>query len=93
MLKSHYAPNAAVRLNAETANKGEVLLGFGEIGANAKNLSHTADLREAAKNLFSFLRALDQTGAKTIAVAPIPNEGIGIAINDRLARAAADRKD
>mgnify|MGYP002278400906 CR=1 FL=1 len=93
MLKSHYAPNAAVRLNAETANEGEVLLGFGEIGANAKNLSPTADLREAAKNLFSFLRALDQTGAKTIAVAPIPNEGIGIAINDRLARAAADRKD
>lgn len=94
MLKSHYAPNASVRLNAREPNIGEAFIGFGELqgeGDNCRNLSSTGDLAEAAKNLFQYLRELDGTGAATIAVAPIPNEGIGIAINDRLTRAAADR--
>ncbi len=94
MLKSHYAPNASVRLNAREPNIGEAFLGFGELqgeGDTCRNLSPKGDLAEAAKNLFQYLRELDGTGAATIAVAPIPNEGIGIAINDRLTRAAADR--
>jgi len=94
MLKSHYAPNANVRLNVTKPNVGEAYLGFGpdlSEGQFVRNLSDTADLAEAANNLFQFLRELDASGATTIAVAPIPNEGIGVAINDRLARAAADR--
>ncbi|MCZ4271314.1 L-threonylcarbamoyladenylate synthase [Maritalea porphyrae] len=94
MLKSHYAPNAKVRLNAISPNSGEAFLGFGSAafdGPNCRNLSPKADLAEAAKNLFQYLRELDAMGVATIAVAPIPIEGIGIAINDRLARAAADR--
>lgn len=95
MLKSHYAPNAKVRLNVEHAEQSEAFLGFGSVagnGENCRNLSPSADLAEAAKNLFQFLREIDALGVNLIDVAPIPHEGIGAAINDRLVRAAADRK-
>lgn len=98
MLASHYAPDAAVRLNADSVRPGEALLAFGPhraTGADkavaALNLSETGDLREAAANLFSHLFALDRSGAATIAAEPIPADGLGEAINDRLARAAAPR--
>jgi len=98
MLASHYAPGAAVRPNAAEVRPGEALLAFGpariEGAAHAVatlNLSETGDLREAAANLFSFMAELDRSGAVCIAVEPIPNEGLGEAINDRLARAAAPR--
>ncbi|RVU34293.1 threonylcarbamoyl-AMP synthase [Hwanghaeella grinnelliae] len=92
LLSSHYAPRASVRLNAEKAQAGEVYLGFGpeEAGGDV-NLSPTGDLREAAANLFAMLHRLDATGADAIAVAPIPETGLGRAINDRLRRAAAPR--
>ncbi|WP_300556292.1 L-threonylcarbamoyladenylate synthase [Maricaulis sp.] len=90
MLKSHYAPGAAVRLNATEAGAGELLLGFGTIEGDI-NLSPAGDLGEAAARLFSALRELDARGAPTIAVAPIPGHGLGEAINDRLRRAAAPR--
>ncbi|SFU03781.1 L-threonylcarbamoyladenylate synthase [Sedimentitalea nanhaiensis] len=86
---SHYAPAAAVRLNATAARKGETLLGFGAMGCDL-NLSRGADLAEAASNLFAHLHKLDQTG-RPIAIAPVPNTGLGVAINDRLRRAAAPR--
>ena len=89
-LESHYAPNAKVRLNATSACQGEVMLGFGSIDGDT-NLSPAGDLEEAAANLFAMLHALDATGASTIAVAPIPDQGLGAAINDRLNRAAAPR--
>ncbi|MBO9430789.1 L-threonylcarbamoyladenylate synthase [Sulfitobacter sp. R18_1] len=88
-LASHYAPGAAVRLNAETAGPGEVLLGFGTMVCDL-NLSPSGDLTEAAAKLFDHLHQLDATG-QSIAVAPIPDHGLGRAINDRLARAAAPR--
>lgn len=92
MLASHYAPRTTVRLNAKHLDADEALLAFGpeEIagGAAAMNLSPTGDLVEAAANLFSYLRALDTKGARTIAVMPVPDEGLGEAINDRLRRAA-----
>ncbi len=98
MLASHYAPAAMVRLDVETVAPGEALLAFGPApvegwqGARAMmNLSHSGDLVEAAANLFAHLRALDGTGASTIAVMPIPSHGLGEAINDRLRRAAAPR--
>ena len=94
MLASHYAPQTPLRLNAVDARPGEALLAFGPnvpSAANALNLSPAADLVEAAANLFSHLRALDASGARGIAVMPIPNEGLGEAINDRLTRAAAPR--
>ncbi len=93
-LASHYAPNATVRLNAKEARPGEAYLGFGKREPEAdiiRNLSPSKDLREAAANLFAMLHTLDMLGAESIAVAPIPNEGLGVAINDRLARAAAPR--
>ena len=94
-LASHYAPRAKVRLNATDLRPGEVLLAFGPPlpGSNGRceNLSPTSDLVEAAANLFAALRRLDATGAETIAVMPIPETGLGEAINDRLRRAAADR--
>lgn len=90
MLKSHYAPKAYVRLNALETGPGEVMLGFGAI-AGHHNLSPDGDLAEAATSLFAALRKLDALGAKTIAVAPIPDEGLGEAINDRLQRASAPR--
>ncbi|MBV8790914.1 MAG: threonylcarbamoyl-AMP synthase [Pseudolabrys sp.] len=95
MLASHYAPRARLRLNADAAHNGEALLAFGpEIPGkteHALNLSPRGDLIEAAANLFSHLRALDAAGARTIAVMKVPREGLGEAINDRLARAAAPR--
>ena len=98
MLASHYAPGAAVRLNAREVMPGEALLAFGVERAEHShravaelNLSPTGDLREAAANLFSHLMELDRSGAATIAVEPIPQQGLGEAINDRLARAAAPR--
>jgi L-threonylcarbamoyladenylate synthase len=91
MLSSHYAPRARLRLNAREAREGETLLAFGPDAPPATNLSAPGDLTEAAANLFAMLRALDRTGAASIAVMPIPNHGLGEAINDRLARAAATR--
>jgi L-threonylcarbamoyladenylate synthase len=88
-LARHYAPNLPLRLNAEEPRDDEVWLGFGRWGAGGFNLSPDGDLTEAAANLFSYLRAADRSdGAKGIAVAPIPDTGIGEAINDRLRRAA-----
>jgi len=89
MLASHYAPKAMLRLDAQEAQAGEVLLGFGPASDATLNLSPRGDLAEAAANLFSHLRALDATGVGTIAVMSIPREGLGEAINDRLARGAA----
>jgi L-threonylcarbamoyladenylate synthase len=95
MLASHYAPNARLRLDAEHVEPGEAVLDFGgrfaDVQAASFDLSPSGDLAEAATQLFAFLRALDATGAEVIAVAPIPNEGLGEAIRDRLARAAAPR--
>jgi len=95
MLASHYAPNAAIRLDATTVEPGEALLAFGpDVPAGAAavlNLSPSGDLAEAAASLFGFLRTLDASGASRIAVMPIPAEGLGEAIRDRLARAAAPR--
>lgn len=91
MLASHYAPRARLRLDAEAALPGETYLGFGPFGATGETLSRSGDLREAARNLFGMLARLDAAGAGTIAVAPIPDTGLGEAINDRLRRAAAPR--
>jgi L-threonylcarbamoyladenylate synthase len=93
MLSSHYAPKARLRLDAEAAGAGEALLAFGPAPAASVtlNLSPRGDLIEAAANLFSHLRALDASGAKRIAVMKVPHEGLGEAINDRLARAAAPK--
>ena len=89
-LASHYAPRAPVRLDAEAPREGEVYLGFGP-GRATLNLSAGGDLREAAANLFGHLHALDAMG-RPIAVAPVPETGLGRAINDRLRRAAAPRQ-
>jgi L-threonylcarbamoyladenylate synthase len=89
-LQSHYAPRAALRLNAKEARPGETLLGFGDVQGARLNLSPRGDLKEAAANLFAMLRELDQ-GAAAIAVSPIPDQGLGETINDRLSRAAAPR--
>ena len=96
MMASHYAPDASMRLNAREQKSGEAFLGFGDVegaGPAALNLSAGGDVVEAAANLFAHLRALDRmsgaAGLKVIACAPIPMEGLGEAINDRLARAAA----
>ncbi len=98
MLASHYAPHTPIRLGADRVEPGEALLVFGdslpEGAAQSKmtlNLSARGDLIEAAANLFSHLRALDAASASMIAVMTIPEDGLGEAINDRLARAAADR--
>lgn len=90
---SHYAPNASLRMNATSVKTDEILLGYGDIEADL-NLSKSGDPVEAAKNLFSYLRKADDLAAakgKRIAVSPIPNAGLGLAINDRLTRAAAPR--
>lgn len=86
-MAAHYAPDAPVRIDADAPRAGEAYLAFGPSEA-AFNLSPTGDLREAAANLFAMLRAADRTRPKGIAVAPIPGEGLGEAINDRLRRAA-----
>lgn len=92
MLTSHYAPQATLRLNVAAPDPGEGFMGFGDVSGAMLNLSPDGDLIEAAANLFDFLRDLDDRYDR-IAVAPIPNQGIGVAINDRLARAAAPRGD
>jgi L-threonylcarbamoyladenylate synthase len=99
MLESHYAPRSRVRLNAQHLEQGEALLGFGlplPPGADralaVMNLSERGDVHEAAMHLFGYLRALDARGAQTIAVMPIPENGLGEAINDRLRRAAIGRE-
>ncbi len=89
-LASHYAPKGSIRLNAKTAEPDEVMLGFGSVDAPL-NLSPSGDLIEAAARLFDCLHRLDAMGATRIAVSPIPNHGLGVAINDRLQRAAAPR--
>lgn len=89
MLARHYAPGRPVRLNATAAASGEAFLGFGDCApTGALNLSPRGDLEEAAANLFAMLWALDRSGVAAIAVAPIPDVGLGRAINDRLRRAA-----
>lgn len=87
-LSLHYAPDAPVRLNVTQPLADEAYLGFGPNGAGAFNLSPRGDLAEAAANLFAFLRAADRLKPVAIAVGPIPQEGLGEAINDRLNRAA-----
>lgn len=91
-LLSHYAPHAELRLNADAPRDGEAYLGFGALHAQGPwTLSATGDLVEAAANLFRLLHEIDATGVARIAVAPIPHQGLGEAINDRLLRAAAPR--
>jgi L-threonylcarbamoyladenylate synthase len=89
-MASHYAPRGRLRLNARAPAPGEAMLGFGEVGGEL-TLSASGDLQEAAANLFGHLHRLDALGAERIAVAPIPERGLGRAINDRLRRAAAPR--
>jgi L-threonylcarbamoyladenylate synthase len=92
MLASHYAPRAALRLNATRLEPGELGLDFGGVFADGSlDLSPTRDTREAAANLYRYLRALDARGPTAIAVAPVPLGGLGAAIGDRLERAAAPR--
>lgn len=98
MMVSHYAPSAGVRLNVHEVREGEALLAFGPERARGAeralasfNLSQTGNLREAAANLFDFMKRLDSLGGAVIAVEPIPFNGLGEAINDRLVRAAAPR--
>ncbi|MFV3077408.1 L-threonylcarbamoyladenylate synthase [Niveispirillum fermenti] len=96
MMTSHYAPGLPVRLDATDVAADEALLAFGPDqflrgGAVRLNLSATGDLTEAAANLFAMLRALDRPGLSGIAVMPVPDRGLGAAINDRLRRAAAPR--
>ncbi|MBN2752201.1 MAG: threonylcarbamoyl-AMP synthase [Rhodospirillaceae bacterium] len=93
LMTSHYAPGLPVRLNAVEAAPGEALLGFGAVPGATLNLSPNGDTTEAAANLFAMLRALDTCAYRGIAVSPIPVAGLGIAINDRLMRAAAPRPD
>jgi L-threonylcarbamoyladenylate synthase len=99
MLASHYAPRTPVRLNACNVEAGEALLAFGPralpgtaAALVAMNLSARSNLAEAATNLFGYLRMLDTANARAIAVMPIPEEGLGEAINDRLRRAAVGRE-
>ena len=92
MLASHYAPKARVKTRMTTVMDGEAFLGFGNISFEPfPNLSTKGDLVEAASNLFHMMRELDKQDPTYISIAPIPNEGLGIAINDRLQRAAAPR--
>jgi L-threonylcarbamoyladenylate synthase len=92
MLARHYAPATKLRLDANRVREGEALLAFGPNAPTTRgpaiNLSPSGDLAEAAANLFAALRSLDASGAETIAVMPIPDKGLGEAINDRLRRAA-----
>lgn len=91
-LASHYAPAAPLRMNATEIRDGEALLAFGApapAAGIARNLSASGDLAEAAANFFSMLRELDAPGVAGIAAMPVPDRGLGLAINDRLRRAAA----
>lgn len=99
MMASHYAPDATMRLNVCEVHEGEALLAFGGqrvAGADKAvavlNLSSSGDLQEAAVHLFDYMKRLDAVGATTIAVESVPHQGLGEAINDRLARAAAPRE-
>jgi L-threonylcarbamoyladenylate synthase len=96
MLQSHYAPALPLRLDARSVAPGEALLAFGPRAPRGaketRSLSRTGDLVEAAANLFAALRALDRPEFTAIAVMPIPEQGLGAAINDRLRRAAAPRQ-
>lgn len=89
MLARHYAPQASLRLNATEAKPGETLIGFGRADGEP-TLSSSGDLNEAARNLYRLLRDLDGPDVR-LAVAPIPDSGLGVAINDRLRRAALGR--
>jgi L-threonylcarbamoyladenylate synthase len=98
VLASHYAPRTPLRLDAISVAPGEALLAFGpgsvagqEAAVAVMNLSERGDLAEAAANLFGYLRSLDDKGARGIAVMPVPDHGLGEAINDRLRRAAIGR--
>ncbi len=88
MMERHYAPSVQVRLNILNPLPDEKYLGFGPMACDL-NLSESANLEEAAANLFRMMRELDQIGVSAIAVAPIPDHGLGLAINDRLRRAAS----
>ena len=93
MILRHYAPKAPVILNHVTAGESDVLIGFGQIEDNPVfNLSRDGDLHHAAANLFAFLRAADAMNPRQIRIAPIPDVGLGEAINDRLRRAAEGQK-
>ncbi len=87
-LASHYAPSKPLRLNVTEAADDEYLIGFGSLGGDS-NLSPQADLSEAAARLFDLLHEADASAKPRIAVAPVPDEGLGAAINDRLGRASA----
>ena len=89
-LASHYAPSKPLRLNAAEATQDEFMIGFGKAGGDV-NLSANGDPVEAAAHLFDLLHVADASAKPRIAVAPIPDEGLGAAINDRLRRAAAPR--
>ena len=93
MLKSHYSPKTPIRMNATHCVAGEALLAFGPkplVGSKyQENLSPSGNLIEAAENLFRMLHRLDDTQSSGIAVMPIPSEGLGLAINDRLQRACS----
>ncbi len=98
MLASHYAPNAHVRLDARSVSPGEALIRFGDTPVSGEkdaaivlNLSPRGDLAEAAANLFGYIKQADEAQPSGIAVTPIPMQGLGEAINDRLKRAAAPR--
>ncbi len=100
MMASHYAPNAVLRLNQSTCPKASGLIAFGPgkdrdrcEAVETINLSETGDLAEAASRLYGALSALDEAGIETISVEPIPLTGLGVAINDRLCRAAAPKDD
>ena len=90
MMESHYAPQQPVRLEADTAQLDEFHIGFGPVKGDA-TLSTSGDLTEAAACLFDLLHIAQASGRAGIAVAPVPRQGLGLAINDRLARAAAPR--
>ena len=87
-LATHYAPSKPLRLNATSAEPDEFLIGFGPVEGD-ESLSASGDLIEAAARLFDLLHQADASGRSRIAVAPVPETGLGVAINDRLRRAAA----
>ena len=87
-LLKHYAPAHSLRINAEQPQENEFYIGFGNVDADL-NLSPSGNLNEAAANLFAYLRLADSlAGNKNIAISPIPEQGLGLAINDRIRRAA-----
>ena len=88
-LLKHYAPTKPLRINASSRKEGEFYIGFGDVSASDINLSPTGNLEEAASRLFAFLRFADrQPGYTGICMSPIPQKGLGLAINDRIQRAA-----